>query len=66
VGSPAAKAGLVRGEAITSVAGKPTATSEDLASVLASLTPGQAVDVAIARPDGTTTTVPVTLAELPG
>jgi S1-C subfamily serine protease len=63
---PAAKAGIVRGEAITSVAGQATPDSATLAEVLAGLAPGQAVKVEIARSNGSTATVTATLGELPG
>jgi S1-C subfamily serine protease len=65
-GGPAAKAGIPPGSLITSVAGKPTPTSSDLAEVLATLQPGQTVKVEIVRPDGSKATVDVTLGQLPG
>jgi putative serine protease PepD len=63
---PAASAGIKRGEAITSVDGKPTPDSATLADVLAGLTPGATVKVAIASADGSTSSVEVTLGQLPG
>lgn len=65
-GSPASKAGIVRGDAVTSVDGKPTPTAEDLAAVLADLAPGQSVPVSIVHPDRSKATVTATLGELPG
>jgi putative serine protease PepD len=65
-GGPAAKAGLGVGDVIVSVAGKPTATSDALGTVLAGLQPGQTVKVAVERQDGMRTTVSLTLGELPG
>jgi putative serine protease PepD len=64
-GGPAARAGIGDGDLITSVNGKPTAGTNALATVLAGLTPGQTVQVAITRPNGGKTTVSVTLGELP-
>ncbi len=63
---PAASAGIKRGEAITSVDGKPTPDSATLADVLAGLTPGATVKVAVASADGSTSSVEVTLGQLPG
>jgi S1-C subfamily serine protease len=65
-GGPAAKAGIPEDVLITSVAGKPTPDPASLAAVLAGLEPGQTVDVQIARRDGSTSAVKVTLGELPG
>jgi putative serine protease PepD len=65
-GGPAATAGIVAGEAITSIDGKATPDSATLAEVLAALTPGQAVKVDLATPSGSTSTVTVTLGQLPG
>jgi putative serine protease PepD len=65
-GGPAAKAGIREGDVIVAVAGKPTPTSSELGTVLASLEPGQTVKVRIVRQNGTTTTVDVTLGEYPG
>lgn len=65
-GSPAATAGITKGEAITSVDGKPTATADDLLGVLAGLTPGQTVKVSIEHSNGTKATVTVVLGLLPG
>jgi putative serine protease PepD len=65
-GGPAAIAGIEPGELIESVDGKPTPSSAALADVLANLTPGQTVRVAVIRSDATRTAVEVTLGELPG
>ena len=65
-GGPAASAGLRRGDVIVSVAGKPVQTADDLATVLASLRPGQRVPVRVRRADGSEATVQVRLAESPG
>jgi len=50
----------------TSVDGKPTPDTATLAAVLAGLQPGQKVPVALMKADGSTSTVEVTLGELPG
>ena len=65
-GGPAAKAGIVAGDLIVAVAGKPTLTSDELGSVLAALRPGQTVKVRIVRQNGSSRTVDVRLGELPG
>jgi putative serine protease PepD len=65
-GGPAARAGIRAGDVIVAVAGKPTPTSDELGSVLASLRPGQTVKVRIERQSGSSTTVNVKLGEYPG
>jgi putative serine protease PepD len=65
-GGPAAKAGMRPGDVIVSVAGKPTPTADDLATVLAGLRPGQKVPVEVMRADGSRATLQVTLGENPG
>jgi len=65
-GGPAAKAGLQAGDVITSVNGTATPDTETLAAVLAGLQPGQQVTVSLTKADGSTTTVTVTLGQLPG
>jgi putative serine protease PepD len=65
-GGPAAKAGIREGDVIVAVAGRPTPTSSELGTVLASLEPGQTVKVRIVRQNGSTTTVEVELGEYPG
>ena len=63
---PAANAGLVVGDSIDSIDGKAVATADDLATVLATLRPGETVKVSITQPAGTSSTKTVTLGELPG
>src|SRR5581483_8344724 len=65
-GGPAAKAGIAVGDVITSVAGKPTPTADDLSKVLAGLRPGQTVKVAVTKQSGARTTVRVALGQYPG
>jgi S1-C subfamily serine protease len=65
-GGPAAAAGIKPGDAITSINGTATPNSVVLAETLANLSPGQTVQVSLARSDGTTRTVTVTLGEIPG
>jgi putative serine protease PepD len=65
-GGPAARAGIVAGDLVTSVAGKPTPTPGELSKVLAGETPGHSVPVGLLRASGQRTTVTVTLGELPG
>jgi putative serine protease PepD len=65
-GGPAAKAGIRAGELITAVDGTATPDPATLADVLAGLDPGQAVTVAVARPDGAKQTLRVTLGQFPG
>jgi S1-C subfamily serine protease len=65
-GGPAAKAGLQPGDVITKVNGTATPDTETLAAVLAGLHPGQQVPVTITQADGSTTTVHLTLGQLPG
>jgi putative serine protease PepD len=65
-GGPAAKAGIRAGELITAVDGTATPDPATLADVLAGLDPGQAVTVAVTRPDGTRQTLRITLGQLPG
>jgi len=63
---PAAKAGLHVGDAIVSIAGRPTPDPETLASVLATKKPGDVVTVVTTSPSGGRRTFHVKLAELPG
>src|SRR5262245_15339396 len=65
-GGPAAKAGLQPGDVITAINGTATPDTETLAAVLAGLHPGQQVPVSITKADGGTTTVHLTLGQLPG
>jgi serine protease Do len=64
-GSPAYKGGVLEGDVIVSVAGKPVQDSRQLQAVVAGQAPGKPVDVAIVR-DGKPLAVRVTLAEQPG
>ncbi|WP_459802006.1 S1C family serine protease [Herbidospora sp. RD11066] len=61
---PSAKAGIRPGDVITSVNGQATEDTATLSEVLATLKPGQKVPVVVKRPDGSQTTVQVTLGEL--
>ena len=65
-GGPADRAGIRAGDVITAVDGKATPDTGALATVLAGLQPGQTVDVQLTRAAGTTTTVSLTLGQLPG
>jgi S1-C subfamily serine protease len=65
-GGPAAKAGIQPGEVIVAVAGQPTPTAEDLTTLVASLTPGQQVDVTVVKPTGQQANVRVTVGKPPG
>jgi putative serine protease PepD len=60
-GGAAAKAGLKPGDIIVAVNGVPTPTAQALDAVLATLRPGQTVDVTVHTSDGKTRTVKVTL-----
>ena len=65
-GGPAAKAGIRAGDIITAVNGTATPDSQALSTVLAGLRPGQVATVRVTRANGSTTTVRVTLGQLPG
>jgi S1-C subfamily serine protease len=65
-GGPAAKAGIKTGDVITAIAGHSITSPSDVASILATLKPGQKVTVALTRPDGSQATVQATLGEYPG
>jgi S1-C subfamily serine protease len=65
-GGPAAKAGIQAGDTIVSVAGKPTPDPDTLSAVLATLRPGQTVDVVVQHQNGTKATVHVTLGQFVG
>jgi putative serine protease PepD len=64
-GSPAASAGLKAGDVITSIAGHPTPTLDELTSVLAQLKPGRIVAVKVVLQTGSTTTLRVRLGTYP-
>jgi S1-C subfamily serine protease len=61
-GSPAEAAGLLAGDVITRVAGRPIASLRDFSEILRTLTPGQAVPVVFSR-GGEERTVEVRVAE---
>jgi serine protease Do len=63
-GSPAAKAGLHRGDVIVGIGGKPTLTSGSLRNAVAALAPGQTVAVEFFR-DKQKRTANVTFVEAP-
>jgi S1-C subfamily serine protease len=65
-GGPAAKAGLARGDVITSVNGTQTATVDDLTSAVSELKPGTTVTLAIVTQAGAHKTLHLTLGEFPG
>jgi S1-C subfamily serine protease len=65
-GSPAAGAGIRRGNLIVSIDNQPTPSTEAFGQLLASLSPGQTVPVGIGHLDGSSSTVDVKLGELPG
>ena len=63
-GGPAANAGIVAGDVITSLNKVSVTSMADLSSQLATLRPGQQVPVGITKADGTSSTVNVTLGTL--
>lgn len=63
-GGPAANAGIVAGDVITSVNKVPVGSMDALSGELATLKPGQQVPVGITKADGSTSTVNVTLGTL--
>ena len=65
-GGPAAKAGLVSGDVITSVNGKQTPTVDDLTSALSELKPQQTVTVEVTTQQGAHKTLHLTLGTFPG
>jgi S1-C subfamily serine protease len=65
-GGPAAIAGLAAGDTIKAIDGKSVASGDELATLLATMQPGQSVEVAVVRPDGASSRHTVTLGELPG
>ena len=65
-GGPADKAGLRANDVITSLGGRPITDQASLSSTLATMQPGQTVDVDVRRADGTSTRLTITLGELAG
>jgi putative serine protease PepD len=63
---PAAAAGLVKGDAITTIARHPVQSIEDISVTLANLKPGEKVALGIRTPQGGKATVTVTLGQYPG
>ncbi|HEV2299888.1 MAG TPA: DegQ family serine endoprotease [Candidatus Acidoferrales bacterium] len=63
-GTPAAKAGLQRGDIILQVNGQDVTGSQDLSARIAAFSPGTSVQLKVFR-NGKTIEVPVTLAQLP-
>jgi len=61
---PAAKAGIEPGDVVTSVDGRPVHNGNDLASMIGATAPGTVVKIGIRR-NGSDSTIPVTLGELP-
>lgn len=64
-GGPADRAGIKAGSTITAIEGKATPSIDALSKVLAGLKPGQQVKVDLKTPEGGSTTITVTLGELP-
>jgi putative serine protease PepD len=62
---PAAAAGLAAGDTVTTIAGQPVQSIEDISVTLANLKPGEKVALGIRTPRGTQETVTVTLGQLP-
>ena len=65
-GGPAATAGIKAGDLIVSVNGQATPDVATFSGILINLAPGAVVKVAVQHTDGTTSTVNVTLGQLPG
>jgi putative serine protease PepD len=65
-GGPAAKAGLVSGDVITSINDKGTSTIDDLISVLSELKPQQTVTLKVVTQQGAHKTLHLTLGTFPG
>jgi S1-C subfamily serine protease len=65
-GGPAAAAGIAAGDVITAVDGTATPDAQALAAVLAALSPGRLVSVAVTHAGGARAVVHVTLGQLPG
>ena len=65
-GGPAEKAGLVVGDIVVDIDGKVTPDSSPLIEAVAAHHPGDAVKLKVQHADGTSSTVSLTLAQLPG
>jgi S1-C subfamily serine protease len=65
-GGPAAKAGLVSGDLITSVNDHPTPSVNELTSVVSELKPGTTIKLAVVTQHGAHKTLHLTLGEFPG
>jgi S1-C subfamily serine protease len=63
---PAATAGLAAGDTITTIAGQPVQSIDDISETLANLKPGEKVSLGIRTPQGNAETVTVTLGQYPG
>jgi putative serine protease PepD len=64
--SPAADAGVERGDVIVEVGGEEISTNSDLTSALTRLDPGRRVGLSVVRPGGEEESVEVELGERPG
>jgi putative serine protease PepD len=65
-GGPAATAGLVAGDTVTSIDGTQVPDSSTLIEAVAADKPGDVVKLSVTHQDGTTATVSLTLGTLPG
>ena len=65
-GGPAERAGIADGDIITAINGSKTTDTQALSVVLATMKPGDRVDVQITKSDGSHTKVNVTLGQLNG
>jgi S1-C subfamily serine protease len=63
--SPAANGGLVAGDIVLAIDGRPITSAADLMLVLRTYAPGDEIDLKIARADGSRTTLVIPLAEQP-
>jgi putative serine protease PepD len=64
-GGPAAKAGIIPGDAITALAGKPIAGPDQVVLALAKRKPGQTIKIVLRKADGSRKTVSAKLGEYP-
>jgi putative serine protease PepD len=65
-GGPAARAGIVPGDVITSIGGRSIRSPVDVAEALATLRSGETVAIRITKRDGSSATVKVRLGQYPG